>query len=123
MAALPRIPAPKPIDDFEGWLSAFTQPTVLVEVLVLAVCLMLAWGVVVLLRRGLGGRDDRSIWFGRRDVDGVLFPLVLLCLGSLARMALEDVIRVAVLKVAVPVLVALVYVSLALRPRLFVSGG
>jgi hypothetical protein len=48
MAALPRIPAPKPIDDFEGWLSAFTQPTVLVEVLVLAVCLMLAWGVVVL---------------------------------------------------------------------------
>ena len=115
MAALPRIPAPKPIDDFEGWLSAFTQPTVLVEVLVLAVCLMLAWGVVVLLRRGLGGRDDRSIWFGRRDVDGVLFPLVLLCLGSLARMALEDVIRVAVLKVAVPVLVALVVIRVGVK--------
>ena len=66
-------------------------------------------------RRGLGGRDDRSIWFGRRDVDGVLFPLVLLCLGSLARMALEDVIRVAVLKVAVPVLVALVVIRVGVK--------
>ena len=46
MAALPRIPAPKPIDDFEGWLSAFTQPTVLVEVLVEPVVVVMATDMV-----------------------------------------------------------------------------
>ena len=115
MAASLRVPAPKPIDDFEGWLSAFAQASVLLEVLVLVACLGLAWGLVVLLRRGVGGRDDRSIWFGRRGVDGVLFPLVLLCLGSIARMALDSVISVAVLKVALPVLVALVVIRVGVK--------
>ena len=115
MAAAPRIPAPQPIDDFVGWLSAFTQSSVLVELLVLAACLGVAWSVVVLLRRSLGAYDDRSIWFGRRNVDGVLFPLVLLCLGSMARMALNSVIPVAVLKVAVPVLVALVVIRIGVK--------
>lgn len=110
-----RIPAPKPIDDFEGWLGAFTQASVLVELLVLALCLGLAWGLVVALRRGLGGRGDHSIWFGQRDVDGVLFPLLLLCLGSIARVALDRVMGVAVLKVAVPVLIALVVIRVGVK--------
>ncbi len=115
MAASPRVPAPQPIDDFAGWLSAFAQPGVLVEVLVLGLCLGVAWGVVVLLRRSVGAHDDRSIWFGQRDVDGVLFPLVLLCLGAMARMGLDSVLRVAVLKVAVPVLVALVVIRVGVK--------
>ena len=108
-------PAPQPIDDFQGWLVAFTQPTVLVEMLVLAVCLVLAWGITIMLRRGLTVHSDRSIWFGARDLDGVLFPLVLLCLGYAARVALNNVIPMVVLKVAVPVLVSLVVIRVGVK--------
>jgi small-conductance mechanosensitive channel len=110
----------KPIDDFEGWLGAFAQPTVLVELLVLAVCGGLAWGLVVAVRRRFaaswsGRRDDRSILFGKKDLDGVLFPLVLLCLGAVARMALDSVMPVAVLKLALPVLVSLVAIRVGVK--------
>ena len=115
MAGSTRVPGPRPIDDLDGWLRAFAQPTVLVELLVLAVCVALSWGLVVLLRRALGERDARSIWFGRRDVDGVLFPLVLLCLGYMARAGLDQVLTVAVFKVALPVLVALVAIRVGVK--------
>ena len=45
--------APKPIDDFGLWLSAFTQPTVLSELGALVVCIALALGITWLLRRAL----------------------------------------------------------------------
>ena len=106
MASSSHVPAPQPIDDLEGWLSALTQPTVLLELLSLAVCVGLAWGLVRLLRRALGQQDERSIWFGRREVDGVLFPLVLLCLGYGARALLDRYIAIAAFRVAIPVLVS-----------------
>ena len=95
------------MDDFEGWLAAFTQPTVVLELLVLALCVGLAWLAVVGLRKSLD-RSERSIWFGRKDLDGVLFPLVLLCLGFAARVVVERYTHAAVLTLAIPVLVALV---------------
>ncbi len=115
MAGSSRIPAPPPIDDLDGWLTAFTQPTVLVELLVLAACVALAWGLVTLLRRSLVSHDGHSIWFGQRAVDGVLFPLVLLCLGSVALGVLGTFVRVAVFKVAIPVLVALVVIRVGVK--------
>jgi small-conductance mechanosensitive channel len=115
MAGSLRIPAPRPIDDLDGWLAAFAQPTVLVELLVLAACVGLAWGLVALLRRAVGGYDSRSIWFGKRGVDGALFPLVLLCLGYVARAILEPLMAVAVFKVAIPVLVALVAIRVGVK--------
>jgi len=115
MASSLRIPAPRPIDDMDGWLAAFAQPTVLVELLVLAVCVGLAWGLVALLRRAVGGHDSRSIWFGKRGVDGALFPLVLLCLGYVARSMLDPLMTVAVFKVAIPVLVALVVIRVGVK--------
>ena len=107
--------APKPIDDLEGWLTAFTRPSVLVELLALAICVATAWAVVAVVRRALGGADARSIWFGRRSVDGVLFPLVLLCLGYVARSFLEKLATVAVFKVVIPVLVALVVIRVGVK--------
>ncbi len=115
MANFPRLPAPKPIDDFEGWIAAFTQPTVLVEVLVLAACVALAWLVVNLLCKASGMKGERSIWFGQRVVDGVLFPLALLCLAYAARAVLENYVPVAVFKVAIPVLVSLVAIRLGVK--------
>jgi len=105
---------PVPMDDLEGWLGAFTQPTVLVELLTLALCVALAWGLVRMLRQAFG-RDERSIWFGRKDMDGVLFPLALLCLGFAARTVLSYSMNVAVFKVAVPVLVALVAIRTGVK--------
>ena len=115
MAGAVHTAAPKPIDDLEGWLTAFTRPTVLVELLTLAICVALAWAVVAVVRRALGGADARSIWFGRRSVDGVLFPLVLLCLGYVARSFLEKLATVAVFKVVIPVLVALVVIRVGVK--------
>jgi small-conductance mechanosensitive channel len=115
MGKVVHVPAPQPIDDLGGWLTAFTQPTVLVELLVLAACVGLAWALVALLRRALGAHDERSILFGQRAVDGVLFPLILLCLGYLARAVLDQWATVAVFKVVIPVLVALVVIRIGVK--------
>ena len=57
----------------DAWLLAFTQPTVLIELGVLALCALLAWAWEALLRRGVRTNDASSILFGRRVVDGVCF--------------------------------------------------
>ena len=115
MALVQKIPAPEPIDDFQGWLDAFTQTTVLLELGVLAVCTLLAWAVVCGLRRAQGQDDTRSIWFGKRNLDGVLFPLVLLCLAFVARDVLSKLVSVALLKVAIPVLVSLLVIRVGVK--------
>ena len=109
-----RNPVPQPIDDFEGWLAAFSQPTVALELATLVGCVLLAWALVRALRQALG-RAERSIWFGRNDIDGVLFPLLLLCLGFGARAVLDRYINIAVLDVAVPVLLALVAIRTGVK--------
>ncbi len=105
---------PQPIDDFVGWLSAFSQPSVLLELAALALCALLAWGMVRMLRQAVG-RDERSVMFGRKDIDGVLFPSLLLCLGYGARAVLDRSINVAVLDVGVPALVALVAIRTGVK--------
>lgn len=115
MANMTKISAPRPIDDLDGWLAAFAQPSVLIEIAVLAACVLLAWGLVMLLQRSLGTHDERSILFGQRTVDGVLFPLVLLCLGYSALAALANFVPVAVFKLAIPVLVALVVIRVGVK--------
>ncbi|QTN29489.1 mechanosensitive ion channel [Rhodoferax sp. AJA081-3] len=107
--------APQPIDDLDGWLAAFTQTTVLVELAALALCVGMSWGLVALMRRTLGTYDGKSILFGERAVDGVLFPLVLLCLGSVAMAVLGNFVRIAVFKVAIPVLVSLVVIRMGVK--------
>ncbi len=115
MNSLKNLPAPKPIDDFEAWLAMFTQATVLLELLVLALSVALAWGLVAALRRTLGMQDERSIWFGKRVVDGVLFPLALLCLGYLSLELLGNFVPVAVLRIAIPVLMSLVVIRAGVK--------
>jgi small-conductance mechanosensitive channel len=102
------------MDDFEGWLAAFTQPTVVLELVVLAMCVGLAWLAVVGLRKSIGW-SERSIWFGRNDLDGVLFPLVLLCLGFAARIVVDRYTNAAVLTLAIPILVALVVIRTGVK--------
>ena len=107
--------APKPIDDFQGWLAAFTQPTALLELLALAGCVGLAWGLVASVRKVLANTDQESILFGRKNVDGVLFPLLLLLSAYITFKVLDVFMMVAVLKVAIPVLISLVVIRLGAK--------
>jgi small-conductance mechanosensitive channel len=108
--------APPPMDDLQAWLLGFMQPTVLIELMVLALCVFLAWGFAALLRQGLGMRDEKSsVLFGRRVLDGVMFPLLLLALAYLARSALLQWLPLAVFRVAIPVLVSLVLIRVGVK--------
>ena len=107
---------PAPIQDLEVWLAGFQQPTVWLELGVLALCVLLAWGVSSLLRRSLDMQlEGSSILFGRQVVDGVLFPLLLLTLAYVARSVLAQRVPLAVFKVAIPVLVSLVVIRLGVK--------
>ncbi|TXH91022.1 MAG: mechanosensitive ion channel [Rhodoferax sp.] len=110
-----RLPAPKPIDDLAGWLEAFTHPSVLVEVLMLLACVGLAWWLVRVLRGTPKNPLEPSIWFGKRLIDGVLFPLLLLCSAYVARSVLDRFMELAVFKVAIPVLLSLVAIRVGVK--------
>ena len=102
-------------DDVGRWFQSFLHPTVLIELGTLAGCTVLAWLVVSGLRRALHRGDSRSILFGRKVLDGVLFPLTLLGLVYLAQAVLLQWIAVAAFKVAIPVLMALVVIRVGVK--------
>lgn len=108
--------APQPIDDFGLWLGSFKQPGVLVEIAALALCVALAWGFSKVLRNALRMQDDpSSVLFGRKVIDGALFPLVLLTLAYVARAIVIKFFPMAAFKVAIPVLVALVVIRVGVK--------
>ncbi|MBC8056260.1 MAG: mechanosensitive ion channel [Rhizobiales bacterium] len=74
---------------------------------------MLAWGLVRLIRGKEAAAD--SIWFGRRIVDGVLFPVLALAFAYAAKLALNATEQAAVFKLAVPLLLSLLVIRLSVR--------
>lgn len=106
---------PIPINDFSLWLSSFGQPGTLIELAILVGCGLLAWGLVALLRRVFSPDESHSIWFGRGLVDGVLFPTLLLGLGFAARTFWSANHPVMLLRIAIPVLVALVVIRVGVK--------
>ena len=105
-------PAPN-AEELNDLLASLATTTALTELAVLAGCLMLSFIAVRLLR----GRQapEASIWFGRRIVDGVLFPVLALALAYAARLALAGSVKLAVFKLAVPILLSLVIIRLSVR--------
>lgn len=103
------------IDRLQAWFLALAQQAALIEFVVLAVCMGLAWLLTSLLRRAVGTKEDRSILFGRNILDGVLFPVVLLCLGYAARAMLAAALPITVFTVAMPVMVALAVIRLGVK--------
>lgn len=102
------------------------RPGALTEWVALVACLVLAWMVVWLVR----GRKlpEESIWLGRRIIDGVLFPLLVLAFAFAAQRAFQRSALGAippVFRVAVPILFALVAVRLSARvlSATFASSG
>ena len=103
------------IDDLDAWLANINQPSALTELGVLLACVALAWVLVWGVRRASGLPDERSIWFGRQIIDGVMFPLLLLSLAYLSFMLLARWMPMAVFKIAIPVLVALAVIRLGVK--------
>ena len=100
------------IDSLPELLAALGHPSALVELALLLACLGLSWAACTALRP----RDEPSdIWFGRRSLDGALFPLLALALALAARWALQGHLPVAVFKLAVPVLASLALIRVLAR--------
>ncbi len=105
-----------PAEDFDAWLAALLRPSVLIEMVVLAACIGLAWLMVRLARASLDPqRRPNSVWFGARIVDGVLFPVAALLCALAARWALKASLPVALLHIVVPILASLVVIRIAVR--------
>ncbi len=84
----------------------------LVEAAVLAACLGVAWLVARLLR---GAPRADSIWFGKRVVDGALFPVLALLLAYAVRHFWPAGAPTAVFRLVLPILVSLVVIRLTVR--------
>ena len=103
------------IDSLDEWLTSLTQPTALLEIGVVLACGLLAWLLVRLAYKAISSADENSILFGKRTIDGVLFPLLLLSLAYVASMFLTRVFPLAVFKVAIPVLLSLAVIRLGVK--------
>jgi small-conductance mechanosensitive channel len=111
--ALPHSVAPQ---DLSVWMAQLLQPTVLLELGALLACGALAWWLVRSLRHSLLGDDAQNgVLLGRTGVDGALFPLLWLVLSVGAEWALRAQIPITLLLVALPMLVALVVIRLAVK--------
>lgn len=103
------------ITDLQDWLAALSQTSVLIELGVLLACGLLAWLLARLVSKAFVERELNSIMFGRRIVDGVLFPALWLCLAYAARKLLVYSMPLALFKLAIPVLISLLVIRLGVK--------
>ena len=102
--------------DLAPWLAGLFTRQALLELAVLAGCVLLAALALRLVRGAVAPQQsDGSIWFGRRIVDGVLFPLLALAAVLAARWALAPWLPPVVLRAAVPILLSLAAIRLTVR--------
>ena len=102
------------IDDLQDWFVALMQPRTLVELAVVLLCMVVAWGFCWALRRALAW-DGQSILLGRRLIDGVLFPMLVLCFNYAAFVVFSRNYTVVLLKLAIPVFTSLVVIRLGVK--------
>ncbi len=106
------------IADLEDWLAALSQTSTLIELSALLAAGLLAWLLARLISKAFVERELNSIMFGRRIVDGVLFPALLLCLAYAARKLLVvsfPLVPLALFKLAIPVLISLLVIRMGVK--------
>jgi small-conductance mechanosensitive channel len=99
--------------ELQELLHNLTGQGALTEAAVLLGCLGISWLACALLRRVL--KIHGAVLFGNNVVDGVLFPVMALVLAVVARQFLVSVVKVAVFKLAIPILTSLVLIRLTVR--------
>ncbi len=104
-----------PADDLKEWVSLMFTPSVLIELVVLFTCFGLAWGLTVFVRGNTSKIADKSVFFGNRIFDGVLFPLLWLCFTYAAQIALHPLLKIHLLYVAVPTLLSLFVIRMGVK--------
>jgi small-conductance mechanosensitive channel len=104
---------PLTADELIALLHQLQQPSALLEIGAVLVCLFLAWLMVRLWRGPQEGHGP--IWFGRYIVDGVLFPALALVLALAARRLLIGHLPLAVFRLVVPILVSLAVIRLTVK--------
>ena len=102
------------LKELEELLQSLTSMHVLTEAGVMLVCLGGSWLLCTLLRRMMRS-EGSAVLFGKRVVEGVLFPVLALLLALLARYLLVGVVKVTVFKLAIPILLSLVVIRLTVR--------
>ena len=100
------------LDELGRFIRDLDRGTSAWDVGTLVACLLAAYGICWLIGRN---RPKDSVWFGRALVDGVLFPLLALALTYTARVVVSDYTGTPLLRIAVPVLVALAGIRLLAR--------
>lgn len=103
-------PGAEALNDF---IADLTSVGLLKELAVLAICFGLAWFATRQLRSVLN--VDGSVLFGRRVLDGVMFPVLALLFALIGREVLRALVRPALFKLAIPILVSLVVIRLTAR--------
>lgn len=100
------------MDELDQFISDLDQAATPWDGGALAGALLVAYAICWLIGRR---RPPDSVWFGRALVDGVLFPLLALGLTYSAWVLVDDFYRVPLLRIAVPVLIALAGIRLLAR--------
>lgn len=98
--------------EFQNFMRDVGGGRLWLELLVLASCIALAYGIARLAGRG---QPRDSVWFGRRTLDGLLFPVLALILIYAAKSALARDQPVTVLKLALPIVMSLAAIRLCVR--------
>ena len=100
--------------DLDSWFAALIQPSSLKELAVLFACGGVAWALSWMARRAATPQHT-SVLFGRRVVDGVLFPLLWLSVAYGARLGLAHWLPMALFRIAIPALVALASIRMGVK--------
>ncbi len=96
------------------WLDALVRAESLQVMAAFVACIALAWWLVWLVRRAFPGHE-LAVVLGKRLVDGVLFPVLLLGLTFAARALMTDDHPIALFAILVPVCVSLALIRFGVK--------
>jgi small-conductance mechanosensitive channel len=102
------------IADPLAWLSALARAESLQVLLAFAVCVVLAWVMVWGIRKAFA-QQALSVLLGKRLVDGVLFPTLLLGLTFAARTLMTDAQPAPMFGILLPVCISLAVIRLGVK--------
>jgi small-conductance mechanosensitive channel len=97
-----------------AWLSALVRAESLQVLMAFAVCVLLSWVIVWGIRKAFA-EHALSILLGRRLIDGVLFPTLLLGLTFVVRTLMTDAQPSAMFGILLPVCISLAVIRLGVK--------